>query len=51
MKLTPTLDRDDRKALAQVGAYLLLFALFLVALLLLAVVAGLAVHAFHWAGG
>lgn len=51
MKLTPTLDRDDRAALARLGAYLLLFALFLMALLALAVVAGMAVHAFHWAGG
>ena len=46
MKLTPSLDRDDRAALAQLGAYLFMGVCLLLAMLLLAVTAGLAVRLF-----
>ncbi len=49
MKLTPTLDRDDRAALVRLGSYAVLFGLCVLSLLVLALALGVAVRIFEWA--
>lgn len=47
----PLLDAEDRAVLAQVVVYVAAALLVLGAVVLLGATLGMAVHAYHWAGG